>query len=107
MTVQPFEDGPAIEQGLYDLLNRKLYSNTDAPVTMRLELDTGGQFVPQAEGAMPTDVIGMPTDILDSMGIHPSAEDVSVFILKPKNAYQFHQLRAVNNKGQEFNKTFE
>jgi hypothetical protein len=92
MTVQPLESGPSIERGLYDLISRKIYTNTDAPVTMRLTLDGGPRFMPHTEGAMPTDVIGMPTDMLDDVGIHPSAEDISVFILKPKHAYLFHQV---------------
>jgi len=92
MTVQPLESGPSIERGLYDLINRKIYTNTDAPVTMRLTLDGGPRFAPETENAMPTDVIGMPTEMLDDVGIHPSAEDISVFILKPKHAYLFHQV---------------
>jgi hypothetical protein len=95
MTVQPFDDGPAIEKGLYDLINRRMYSNTDAPVTMRLQMDSGLRFTPSAEGAMPTDVIGVPTDLLDKIGVHPASENINVFILKPKHAYLFHQL-AVN-----------
>lgn len=92
MTVQPLESGPSIERGLYDLINREIYTNTDAPVTMRLTLDGGPRFTPETENAMPTDVIGMPTEMLDEVGVHPSAEDISVFILKPKHAYLFHQV---------------
>lgn len=92
MTVQPYEDGPCIERGLYDLINRKIYSSTDAPVTMRLTVDGGPRFMPETENAMPTDAIGMPTDMLDDAGVHPSAQDISVFILKPKHAYLFHQV---------------
>lgn len=92
MTVQPLERGPCIERGLYDLINREIYTNTDAPVTMRLSLDGGPRFIPETENAMPTDVIGMPTEMLDELDIHPSTEDMSVFILKPKHAYLFHQV---------------
>jgi hypothetical protein len=91
MTVQPLDRGPSIERGLYDLINRNIYSNTDAPVTMRLTLDKGPRFTPETENGMPTDVIGVPSDILDEMSIHPSTEDVSVFILKPKHAYLYQQ----------------
>lgn len=95
MTVQPFDDGPSIERGLYDMIEHRIYGQTNAPITMRLGLDAGQMFSPEPEGAMPTDVIGVPTTLLDSMGLHPSAEDVNVFILKPKHAYRLtQQMRA-------------
>jgi len=97
MTVQPLERGPSIERGLYDLINRKIYSNTDAPVTMRLSLSGGPRFAPETENGMPTDVIGIPTEILDEAGVHPSTENTSIFILKPKHAYRFYQTDGVNS----------
>jgi hypothetical protein len=98
MTVQPLERGPSIEQGLYDLLDRRIYGNTDAPVMMRLSLDCGPKFSPSVEGAMPTDVIGLPTSFLDEAGIHPSAEGVSIFILKPKHAYMLSQAAQLSDE---------
>ena len=91
MTVQPLDRGPCIERGLYDLINRKIYSNTDAPVTMRVTLDAGPKFSPSTENGMPTDVIGLPTNMLDKLGVHPSSENINVFILKPKHAYNLYQ----------------
>lgn len=90
LTVQPFPDGPSIEQGLYELINRRIYDTTNAPVTMRASLSNGPRFLPRGEHAMPTDVIGLPRDLLDEMGIHPAAEDVSFFVLKPQAAYRFN-----------------
>lgn len=91
MTVQPLDDGPSIERGLYDLLDRRIYQNTDTPVMMRASLDVGPRFVPSVDTAMPTDVIGLPTHLLDEVGIHPSAQDVSIFILTPKHAHMLSQ----------------
>lgn len=90
MTVQPFDEGPTIERGLYDLLNRELYAQTDAPVTMRVGLDAGPSFRPRAENAVPTDVLAAPKELLEESGVHPSAEDVSVFIYKPEAAYMLN-----------------
>lgn len=89
MSIQPLESGPCIERGLYDLISRKIYRSTNAPVTMRLTLDGGPRFTPSAENAMPTNAIGVPTAMLDQLGIHPSTENMSVFILKPKHAYLY------------------
>lgn len=90
MTVQPLEDGPAIEQGLYDFIDRKIYHKTDAPLTIRVGLDGGTHIRPSSENAMPTDVLAMPPELCDKVGVHPSAEDVGVFILKPAHAYLFN-----------------
>ena len=91
MAVQPFDDGPAIERGLYDLINRKVYQETTAPITMRLSLDRGTRFTPAAENAMPPDVIGVPEQMLTDAGVHPADDNTSVFVLNPKQAYRFNQ----------------
>lgn len=91
MTVQPYEDGPSIESGLYDMINRKIYSKTDAPVTMRLSLDGGPRFSPDTESAIPTNVIGVPRNMLDEAEVHPSDENAPVYILKPQHAFRFYQ----------------
>jgi hypothetical protein len=91
MEVQPFDDGPAIERGLYQLIDRRIYDTTTAPITMRLGLDAGPRFTPSTENAMPKDVIGVPESVLDEADIHPSDDNVNVFVLKPKAAYRFNQ----------------
>ena len=91
MTVQPLQRGPSIERGLYDFINREFYYKTDAPITMRVGLSDSIHFRPEAEGGMPTDVLGLPRAMCDDMGVHPSAEKVSVFILKPAHAYLYGQ----------------
>lgn len=91
MVVQQFAEGPAIERGLYDLIDRKVYDTTTAPITMRLGLDSGPRFTPVPENAMPTDVIGVPESILSEAGVHPADDSVNVFVLKPAQAYRFNQ----------------
>lgn len=91
MTVQPYKQGPTIERGLYDFIDREFYYKTDAPITMRIGLSEGFHFRPKAEAAMPTDVLGLPEQLCDEMGVHPSAEGISVFVLKPAHAYLFGQ----------------
>jgi hypothetical protein len=94
MTVQPVQGGPSIERGLFDFINREFYYQTDAPITMRVGFD-GAHFRPTCEGGMPTDVLGLPEDLCERVGVHPSAEDVSVFILKPAHAYLYGQAAAL------------
>lgn len=91
MSVQPVDRGPVIERGLYELINRDIYHTTDAPITMRLGLNSGPRFTPTAENGVPTNVLGVPQGLLDESGVHPGQERTNVFVLKPKNAYQFNQ----------------
>jgi len=90
MTVQPVESGPVIEQGLYDFINREFYYQTNAPLTMRAGLSNNIHFRPNSEPAMPTDVLGLPKEMCDKMKVHPSSEDVDIFVLKPSHAYLFN-----------------
>jgi hypothetical protein len=98
MTVQPLESGPSIERGLFDFINREFYYKTDAPITMRLGLEEGLHIQPSAEGAMPTDVLALPEKLCDEMEVHPSAEGVSVFILKPAHAYLLNQTQKLGEQ---------
>jgi hypothetical protein len=98
MTVQPYKKGPTIERGLLDFINREFYYKTDAPITMRIGLSEGVHFQPSGEAAIPTDVLGLPEQLCDEMGVHPSAEDVSVFVLKPAHAYLFGQAEKLGER---------
>lgn len=102
MTVQPYDDGPAIERGLHEFIEDEYYPQTDAPVTMRVGLDGGRMFTPSAEAGMPTDVLALPENFCDEIGVHPSAEEIGVFIVKPAHAYMFNQARAL---GERFNES--
>jgi hypothetical protein len=97
MTVQPVESGPVIERGLYDFIEREFYYKTDAPITMRTELGEGKHFLPSAERAMPTDVLGLPEELCETFGVHPSSEGINVFVLKPEYAYLFSQSEQINS----------
>lgn len=91
MSVQPVDRGPIIERGLYDIISRRIYDTTDAPVTMRLGLDAGPRFTPVAENGVPTDVIGLPDSVISDADVHPSDDNANVFLLKPAAAYRFNQ----------------
>jgi len=80
MDVQEYDDGPVIERGLYDFINRKLYLNSEAPVMMRVGLDAGATFEVDAETAIPRDVLALPPELCSGTG-----ED-SVFVLKSQYA---------------------
>ena len=91
MDIQPYEDGPVIEAGLYDFINRRVYAQTDAPITMRVGLDKGPYFAVSAEGAVPTDVLAMPQEWIDDMDIASRADSTSVFLLKPAHSHFINQ----------------
>lgn len=98
MSVQPYEDGPTIEQGLYDFIARRFYAKTDAPVTMRVGLSEGPIFEPSAEIGIPTNVLGLPLSEIEDSNIHPSDDSVAVFVLKAEFAYLFQQAEALGDR---------
>lgn len=90
MSVQPYDDGPVIQNSLYDFINREIYAQTDAPITMRVGLDQGPYFTVEAENAVPSDVLAMPREWMDDMEIHDQ-EARNVFVLKPGHSYVLNQ----------------
>lgn len=80
MNVQEYDDGPVIERGLYDFINKKLYLDESVPVMMRVGLDAGPTFTVDAEGAVPRDVLALPQELATDTG------RASVFILKGEHA---------------------
>lgn len=78
MDVHEYSDGPAIEKGLYDFINRTLYLGIDSPVMMRVGLDAGEAFKVSAESAIPRGVLALPQSYQESKG------ESNVFVLKPE-----------------------
>lgn len=76
MDVQPYSDGPVIDRGLYDFINRELYYDSDSPVMMRLGLDSSTLFGVTGEPGVPRDVLAMPEELIDEWG------EQNVFVLK-------------------------
>lgn len=91
MTVQPYSDGPVIERGLYDRIDNGVYAQTDAPVTVRVGMGSSPYFQLDYESAVPVDVLAMPREWMDDMGIHNEYETQSVYVLKPEHSYVLNQ----------------
>lgn len=80
MDIQSYEDGPTINRGLYDFINKELYYDSDHPVMMRVGLDGGALFNVNAEPAVPQDVLALPADLVDESG------EQYIFVLKSEYA---------------------
>jgi len=79
-----------IERGLYDLIDTELYSNTDAPVSMRIGLESDSPiFTPKIDSCMPPEVIGVPRELMRELDLG-SHDRVSIFILNPKQSVLFN-----------------
>lgn len=78
MRIERYDDGPAMELGTYDFINRNVYLDSDIPVTISLSLDLTNMFHPTAESAMPTDVLGLPEDMINKTG------DTWVYVVEPE-----------------------
>jgi len=91
MSVQSLESGPKIERELYDFIDRELYFTTSMPVTMKVGLDTSEYFHPRPEGAMPQDVLGLPRDMMERLGMEKIEDGTDVYIVHPDYASTFNQ----------------
>ena len=91
MMVQPYEDGPVIENGLYDLIDKTIYARTNAPITLRIGLAGSPYFKVGCESAIPTDVLAIPRKWMDDIQLHEEYKTHSVFVLKPEYSYLVNQ----------------
>jgi hypothetical protein len=82
MVGMKLESGPAIDRGLYDFIDTNIYVGTNVPILMRVGLDDGAMFEPIPEGAMPPDVLGLPQDMCEEIGVDPYGEKIDVFIMR-------------------------
>ncbi len=88
--IQPYEDGPVIDSAVYDYINREVYSQTNAPVTMKLSLNNGAYFNVGAENGVPPSVLGLPESWAENFAEANGKLD-TVFVLKPGHSYLMHQ----------------
>jgi hypothetical protein len=76
MNVQEYDDGPAIQDELYEFINKEIYLDSTSPVMMRVGLDAGQTFPVSAERSIPRDVLALPEELVDETG------QSSIFVLK-------------------------
>lgn len=76
MEVQRYEDGPVIEQTLFDYIESSLYQQTDAPPWVRIGMSDAPYFKLAGEAGLPGNVLGLPErfisqhEVLDNGHIH-------------------------------------
>jgi len=88
MSIQACSDELVIDKYLYDFINREIYSQTDAPITIRFGLGAEAEhFVLDGADAVPTDVLGAPESLIDRLNLSYKER---VFLLKPEYAYMIH-----------------
>lgn len=90
MSVQPYSDGPVIQNDLYNFINREIYAQTNAPITMRVELDKGPYFNVGSENAVPSEVLALPKEWINDMNIN-DRKPRNIFVLKPGYSYVLNQ----------------
>ena len=81
MTIEEYDDGPVIEQSLYDFIKNQLYQNIDTAPVFKLGLNTGAHFTPSIESGIPVDVLAVPTSWVDTEDRLRDSQNV--FVLKP------------------------
>lgn len=87
LRVAPFEDGPTIDSQFCDYLSDTVYANTDAPMWMRASLQPSPYIRVRGEEPMPTDMIGLPTEWMEDLGIEDDNEYHTFYLCKPSQAH--------------------
>ena len=91
MVVQPYDEGPAIEQSLYNFIEREFYQDSDMRPIFKSNLNGGPHFKPAQESGIPPDVMGIPKGWFEDFGVDDEHSLTSIFIVKPN---QSHYLKA-------------
>jgi hypothetical protein len=86
MDIQPVKSEPKIEQGVYDFINRELYTDSSADIILRVGFDSSIHFTPTAGSAMPKEVLALPESFIHSDESMRTTQPSNVFILKPEIA---------------------
>jgi len=86
MDIQPVESEPQIEQGLYDFINRELYTDATVDITLRLGFDSSVHFSPTAGRSIPKEVLAMPESFIQSDEMMRTTRTTNVYIVKPEIA---------------------
>jgi len=90
MFIEPYENGPVITHDLYDYIQTELYNQTDVAPLCTLSFDGSPHFDITSEAGMPLSTMGIPESWFSDLDINRNHEKESVFIVKPKYAYQFN-----------------
>lgn len=93
MTVAPYDQGPTVQNDVYDYIERQHYTQTNANPLFRLGLDGNPYFTPKREAAIPSDHIGVPTSWFADNTMAPTYDECEVFVLKPSYAYMIEQAK--------------
>lgn len=91
MIVQPYNNGPVIQGDMYDYLQLNIYKETTAPILFRVDFNNTPYFDVSSEYSVPSDVLALPQDMMDEMGITDTGAERYVYILKPGFAFMLSQ----------------
>lgn len=97
LRIAPFEDGPSIDQRLYEYLDETVYANTDAPLWMRASFQQSPYFRVDGEEPMPTDIIGLPEEWMQDLDVEDDNEYHTFFLCKPGHAHFVSQSVLLGN----------
>lgn len=95
--VTPFADGPMIDTHLFDFIEDVVYANTNAPIWFKGGFDAEPYFKPDGDEPMPTDILGLPKDWMNDLGIKDDNELKTFYVCKPSHAHHISQSSLLGN----------
>jgi hypothetical protein len=85
--VQPYDDGPVIEQSLFDYVESSLYQQTDSPPWARVGMSESPYFQLDGEPGVPGDVLGLPEEFIQEYEVLDNGHTHWVLLVKPGYAF--------------------
>lgn len=85
--VQAYDDGPVIEQSLFDYIEANIYEQTDSPPWARVGMNESPYFQLGGEPGIPGNVLGMPEDFIRKYEVLDNGHTHWIMLVKPGYAY--------------------
>jgi len=98
MEVQAYDDGPVIEQTLYDYIDSSIYQQTDAPPWARVGMTESPYFELDAEPGVPGNVLGLPERFIEEHTVLDNGHIHWVLLVEPGFAYMLSASERLEEK---------
>jgi hypothetical protein len=103
--VQKYNDGPVIEQSLYDYVVSNLYQQTDSPPWAQVGMNKSPYFQLGGEPGVPGSVLGLPEKFIKEYDILDNGHTHYVMLVKPKYSYMLSVNKNLENQLEDVDRT--
>lgn len=89
--VQQYENGPVIEQSLFDYVENSLYKQTTSPPWARVGMNNSPYFQLSGEPGIPGNVLGLPRKFIKKHEVLDNGHTHWILLVKPGYAFMLSE----------------